>query len=145
AVRAPLKEIGRLGGSIFCLAAWYPQERERLPSSASYHEMIKNLFGTPPEEGASSSTSEAKEVKEKDAHLKGKPLLEAARQSFRLTAHVSRQLLIVISKQLHSRARTREVTPTISGLAKELAEVAKVCLSGERPKDAAGNPRDGMC
>eukprot|EP00434_Breviolum_minutum_P046013 symbB.v1.2.041395.t1/scaffold8144.1/size7532/1 len=54
AVRAPLKEISRLCGSIFSLAAWYPQaefsrERERLPSTVSYHEMIKNLF-TPPED-----------------------------------------------------------------------------------------------
>ena len=141
AVRAPLKEISRLCGSIFSLAAWYPQERERLPSTVSYHEMIKNLF-TPPEDtqGASaSSSSEAKDAsKEKEAHLKGKPLLEAARQSFRLTNHAARQLLVVISKQLHSRARTREVTPTISGLAMELAEVAKVCLSSA-PTDAVAS------
>ena len=37
AVRAPLKDIGRLGGSIFCLAAWYPQAPnvcQRVPVAA---------------------------------------------------------------------------------------------------------------
>lgn len=45
AMRAPLVDIGRLGSCVFSLAAWSPPvEKERLPSTASYHEMIQNLF-----------------------------------------------------------------------------------------------------
>ncbi|CAE7022002.1 UPL2, partial [Symbiodinium natans] len=75
------------------------------------------------------------EKKEREFPMKGKLLLETARQCFRLTAHATRQLLVVVSKQLHSRARQREVSPTISGLATELAKVAKACVSGVPPND----------
>ncbi|CAE7479082.1 UPL2 [Symbiodinium sp. CCMP2456] len=148
AVRAPLKHVGKLGGFIFALAAWYPpevQERERNSATTSYHETIKTLFtpsSTSKSEGSSpsgSSEAQPEEKKEREFPMKDKPLLQAARQSFRLTAHATRQLLVVVSKQLHSRARQREVTPTISGLATELAEVAKACVSAVPPSDTVAN------
>ncbi|CAJ1369002.1 unnamed protein product [Effrenium voratum] len=141
AVRAPLKDVGQLGTSIFCIAAWYPQERERAPATSSYHEMIKALFSpTPPPAAAAGSWGPDDVPPEKEQPVQGK-LLEAARQCFRLTAHAARQLLVVVSKQLHSRARQREVSPTISGVASDLAEVAKVYLSSAQPTDATASMR----
>ncbi|CAJ1385999.1 unnamed protein product [Effrenium voratum] len=141
AVRAPLKDVGQLGTSIFCIAAWYPQERERAPATSSYHEMIKALFSpTPPAAAAAGSWGPDDVPPEKEQPVQGK-LLEAARQCFRLTAHAARQLLVVVSKQLHSRARQREVSPTISGVASDLAEVAKVYLSSAQPTDATASMR----
>lgn len=48
AVRAPLKDLGRLGSYIFCLAAWYPQAGDAggdalVDQLTSTHELAKEV------------------------------------------------------------------------------------------------------
>eukprot|EP00930_Biecheleria_cincta_P024231 TRINITY_DN17362_c0_g1_i1.p1 TRINITY_DN17362_c0_g1~~TRINITY_DN17362_c0_g1_i1.p1 ORF type:complete len:3719 (+),score=933.30 TRINITY_DN17362_c0_g1_i1:1202-11158(+) len=129
AVREPLKSLVELAPSILFLTAWHPLDLSKLPSTTCYFETVKQVFS--PSEGSSSGSGSAP----------GSPMLEAARLCFRMTSLVMRQLLVVASKQLHSRARQREVSPSISGLAGELAELAKACLAFTPPSEPAAAMR----
>ncbi|CAJ1338979.1 unnamed protein product [Effrenium voratum] len=118
AVREPLKDIGPLAATLFVLVAWQPQERERMPATASYHATVKAVFGPSSKEGA-------------------EPQLRAARQCFRLSSRTLRQLL-QLSAKLHRARRDRELREPQSpplDLARQLAQVAKTVLAAEPPAD----------
>lgn len=155
AVREPLREIGPLAASLFVLVAWHPQERERLPATASYHETVRAVFspssakdgkdGLPVGLPAAPAGDGSKTMEvENDTAGAGNgskvpsletSLLRAARQCFRLTSRTLRQLLQLATK-LHSRrmAGSSSVPP---GLARQLAQVAKTILSAKRPENTA--------
>lgn len=127
-VLEPMLWLRDIAPMILTLSAWSPKDKDsKSAQTGTYTELARSVF-TKPEKSDKDATGS---VELPDATSK---MMHVAKQCFRLSAHTLRHFLVVTSKQLHSRTRQREVTPSVLTLAHHLAVVSK-CIVSNRPSD----------